>query len=112
MSLTVLGEGPSFSQLNLVYVAVKLAGDSSCKAGMLQLEPELPVQKDLAGAASLGQRDWDPSSCGISSSHVPFPDLFLPEHGLASERRLLAGVHYTGLKLCQQCWVCGFLWLA
>lgn len=38
VSLTVLGDRPSSSQTNLVYVTVKLARDLSCRAGMLQLE--------------------------------------------------------------------------
>lgn len=37
MSLTLMGQGPFFPQLNLVYVAAKLAG-------MLQLELELELQ--------------------------------------------------------------------
>lgn len=41
MSLTFRGEGPPLSHLNLVFVAVKPARDSSCKAGMLQLELEV-----------------------------------------------------------------------
>lgn len=52
MSLTVLGDGPSSSQPNLVYVTVKLARDSSCKAGMLQLE--LAAGARGAGGAGLG----------------------------------------------------------
>lgn len=95
-----MGQGPSFPQLNLLYVAAKLAG-------MLQLELEVELQ---------GRRTWLelPALARGMGTHpaVGFPQPTCPSLIYSFPSRALSqGVHYSSLKLCQQCCLWGVLWL-